>query len=97
MYSFICDTDTSNPNPGGQSEKKWYRFDDEDVSHFSPDQIPTQCFGGPPNGIYICMYIHIYMYVYSYMCIIYIIIYVYVLIYIYGYKYVYEYIIYAYI
>ena len=31
-------------------EKTWYRFDDEDVSHFSPDQIAPQCFGGPANG-----------------------------------------------
>ena len=54
-YSFICDTDTHNNNQSSDSgsrgsEKRWYRFDDEDVSHFSPDQIATQCFGGPANG-----------------------------------------------
>jgi ubiquitin C-terminal hydrolase len=37
-YSFIKD-----PNEG----EKWYRFDDDDVSPFSADQIPYHCFGGP--------------------------------------------------
>ena len=54
-YSFICDTGTDNDTQTSENgtqgtEKKWYRFDDEDVSHFSPDQIPSQCFGGPANG-----------------------------------------------
>ena len=31
-------------------ELKWYRFDDEDVSHFKPEHIPAQCFGGPPSA-----------------------------------------------
>ena len=29
---------------------KWYRFDDEDVSHFKPEHIPAHCFGGPPSA-----------------------------------------------
>lgn len=37
-YSFIRDTAYAD---------KWYRFDDEEVSAFTPDQIPFQCFGGP--------------------------------------------------
>jgi ubiquitin carboxyl-terminal hydrolase 9/24 len=57
-YSFICDTDTTNApatldlnESMNSSEKRWYRFEDEDVSHFSPDQIAPQCFGGPAfNG-----------------------------------------------
>jgi ubiquitin carboxyl-terminal hydrolase 9/24 len=57
-YSFICDTDTANApatldlnESMNSSEKRWYRFEDEDVSHFSPDQIAPQCFGGPAfNG-----------------------------------------------
>ena len=59
-YSFICDTDTVN-DPSipssvdhgetiGSSEKRWYRFEDEDVSHFSSDQIAPQCFGGPASN-----------------------------------------------
>jgi hypothetical protein len=38
-YSFA--RDPNNPD-------KWYRFDDEDVTPFNPEHIPTQCFGGPP-------------------------------------------------
>ena len=53
-YSFICDPDTTatHTTEDGSSGtgKRWYRFDDEDVSHFSPDQIAPQCFGGPANG-----------------------------------------------
>ena len=33
-----------------ENEEKWYKFDDEDVSAFHPDQIPTQCFGGPAHS-----------------------------------------------
>lgn len=42
-YSFIRDTD---------GQPKWYRFEDDEVSSFNPDQIPYQCFGGlyPVNG-----------------------------------------------
>ena len=40
-YSFIRDDAT---------EDQWYKFDDDDVTPFSPDQIPTQCFGGPPSA-----------------------------------------------
>lgn len=36
-YSFIRDK---------LNKEKWYRFDDEDVTPFSPDQIPYQCYGG---------------------------------------------------
>lgn len=38
-YSFIKDPSTDGD--------KWFRFDDDDVSPFSADQIPYQCFGGP--------------------------------------------------
>jgi len=31
-------------------DNKWFRFDDEDVSHFKPEHIPVQCFGGPPSA-----------------------------------------------
>eukprot|EP01038_Epipyxis_sp_PR26KG_P004500 gene4500-6357_t len=37
-YSFIRD-----PN---STENKWYKFDDDDVTNFHPDNIPLQCFGG---------------------------------------------------
>jgi len=36
-YSFI--RDTHNPD-------QWYLFDDDDVSPFNPENIPTQCYGG---------------------------------------------------
>ena len=58
-YSFICDTDTTGAPSNatmdlnesiGASEKRWYRFEDEDVSHFSADQIASQCFGGPASN-----------------------------------------------
>lgn len=41
-YSFIKDPD---------SEDKWYRFDDDDVTPFNADQIPIQCYGGVINSI----------------------------------------------
>lgn len=28
----------------------WYKFDDEDVTPFTSDQIPDQCYGGPYNS-----------------------------------------------
>jgi ubiquitin carboxyl-terminal hydrolase 9/24 len=40
-YSFIR---------GSDDKEKWYRFDDEDVTPFNPDQIPVQCFGGPAGN-----------------------------------------------
>lgn len=40
-YSFIKDPNASSDTNGG-----WYRFDDDEVSIFSPDQIPQQCYGG---------------------------------------------------
>lgn len=36
-YSYIRD---------GKSGDNWYRFDDDDVSLFNPDNIPAQCYGG---------------------------------------------------
>jgi ubiquitin C-terminal hydrolase len=43
-YSFIKD-------PASTNNEKWYKFDDDEVSPFNPDQIPYQCFGGPqPNS-----------------------------------------------
>lgn len=36
-YSFVRD---------GDDKGKWFRFDDEDVTPFNPDNIPVQCFGG---------------------------------------------------
>ena len=36
-YSFIKDTDASD---------RWYRFEDDEVSLFNPQQIAYQCFGG---------------------------------------------------
>jgi len=48
-YSFIRDR-------SGRGDK-WYRFEDEDVTPFNPNQIETECFGGKvkketkfPNG-----------------------------------------------
>ena len=35
-----------------ESEDKWYKFDDEDVTNFNLDQIPAQCFGGPAHSNY---------------------------------------------
>lgn len=35
-----------------ENEEKWYKFDDEDVTSFNLDQIPTQCFGGPAHSNY---------------------------------------------
>jgi hypothetical protein len=44
-YSFIRDDENeSDTNASGH----WYRFEDEDVTAFDPEHIPTQCFGGPP-------------------------------------------------
>lgn len=40
-YSFVRD-----PN----DLEQWFRFDDEDVTHFTADQIPLQCFGGPASA-----------------------------------------------
>lgn len=40
-YSFIRDDATAD---------QWYKFDDDEVTPFSSDQIPTQCFGGPPSA-----------------------------------------------
>jgi ubiquitin C-terminal hydrolase len=40
-YSFIKD----------DNDGKWYRFDDEDVTPFNPDNIPLQCFGGPSGNV----------------------------------------------
>lgn len=42
-------TTTTNNTTNTNKEKRWYRFDDEDVTHFTIDQIATQCFGGPPG------------------------------------------------
>jgi len=42
-YSFIRESD---------SEEKWFLFDDDDVSHFSPENIPVQCFGGSYQSSY---------------------------------------------
>lgn len=39
-YSYIKDSNTN----------KWYKFDDEDVSPFNSENIPTHCFGGPPSA-----------------------------------------------
>lgn len=36
-YSFIRESD---------SEEQWFLFDDDDVTHFNPENIPLQCFGG---------------------------------------------------
>lgn len=40
-YSYIKDT---------ESQDCWYKFEDEDVSPFNPENIPAQCFGGPFGG-----------------------------------------------
>ena len=52
-YSFIKDRSPVH----GEEVDKWYRFDDEDVSHFDPSAIEVECFGGKvkketkwPNG-----------------------------------------------
>lgn len=37
-YSFVRSYDDPN---------QWFKFDDEDVTPFTTDQIPEQCFGGP--------------------------------------------------
>lgn len=42
-YSFARDA-------GVETEEKWYRFDDEDVSEFDPAQIDDECFGGPASA-----------------------------------------------
>jgi ubiquitin C-terminal hydrolase len=44
-YSFAREPTTSSGGPS--AAEKWYRFDDDDVTVFNPDQIPYQCFGGP--------------------------------------------------
>jgi ubiquitin C-terminal hydrolase len=36
-YSFIREHEDVN---------KWYLFDDDDVTHFNPENIPIQCYGG---------------------------------------------------
>lgn len=50
-YSFISDRSSN------QSEAKWFRFDDDDVTPFDPALIESECFGGKvkketkwPNG-----------------------------------------------
>lgn len=40
-YSFVRDDTTAD---------QWYKFDDDEVTSFAPDQIPAQCFGGPPSA-----------------------------------------------
>lgn len=44
-YSFIRDVNDNSSHDGKEVEK-WYRFNDEDVSSFNPENIPTSCFGG---------------------------------------------------
>lgn len=33
-----------------ESKDLWYKFDDEDVTPFTAEEIPFQCFGGPANA-----------------------------------------------
>jgi ubiquitin C-terminal hydrolase len=42
-YAFIRGSDNDD-------KSKWYRFDDDDVTPFSPEHIPFQCFGGPAGN-----------------------------------------------
>ena len=39
---------------------KWYRFDDDDVTAFDPENIADECFGGYVSQFYhvIDLYIH---------------------------------------
>ena len=60
-YSFIRDTTISTSPTSATTgtatstgintnDQKWYKFDDEDVTQFSADQIPLQCFGGSSSS-----------------------------------------------
>ena len=67
-YSFIKDTSSfslssSNPNAPTSSTdsssstntENWYKFDDDEVTPFTSDQIPLQCYGGSSayaSGVY---------------------------------------------
>ena len=45
-YSFIRQLGDTDDDNDTQNTAKWYRFDDEDVTNFNPDNIPSSCFGG---------------------------------------------------
>ncbi|KAJ1428285.1 hypothetical protein B484DRAFT_396870 [Ochromonadaceae sp. CCMP2298] len=45
-YSYIREDVDSGAGVGAG---RWFKFDDDEVSSFEPDQIPLQCYGGPPS------------------------------------------------
>jgi len=46
-YSFVR---SNSDDIDETAAHQWYKFDDDDVTHFNADNIPLQCFGGPASA-----------------------------------------------
>jgi hypothetical protein len=65
-YSFICDTDTPSPIPGGTDEKKWYVCIYVCVGLYIYMYVCMYAYIYVYTCMHIYVYIHVHIYIYTY-------------------------------